>query len=198
MSSGEVICLTNREAFWGERTLHDAIKLIHTGKAVVVRADTSRLIHSGINRQGVVLKMPAPLVIKLVSFWGYIIKTEKIEWSKEAVFERDRNICQFVHRDAKGKRYQHVCTELDRTMDHLVPRSRGGKNTFINTVTSCVACNIKLKKNKTPLEAGMELIRLPGIPRSRKGDMAIISFAFNPNKKSHVAFQQYLAGIETD
>ena len=197
--SEAVVCLTSREAYWGERTLHDAIKLIHAGKAVIVRADTSRMIRSGIDRNGVVFKMPAPLVIKLVSFWGYTIKTEKIGWSKEAVFLRDKNICQFVHRDAKGKRFQYVCNEDDdRTMDHLVPRSRGGKDTFLNCVTACAQCNIKLKKNKTPLEAGMELIRLPGIPRSRKGDMAIISFNFNPNKPAHVAFHQYLQGIETD
>ena len=50
------------------------------------------------------------------------------------------------------------------TIDHILPRSRGGGNTWENLVCSCVKCNVK-KGNKTPLEANMTLLSKPRQPR---------------------------------
>ena len=51
-------------------------------------------------------------------------------------------------------------------MDHILPSSRGGKNSWENVVCSCVPCNLR-KDNRTLKEAGMNLIRIPRKPAWR-------------------------------
>jgi len=188
-----VVVLTNTFAYWGERDLHDALRLIVKGKVEVVSADESHQVRAGIGRDGLVVKMPAPLVVRLLEFSGIRIKREEVAWSPEAVYERDKNVCQFWHHDEKtGKRFKHKCSTDERTIDHLIPKSRGGKNSFLNCVTACQTCNIKLKKNRTPLEAGMELHRLPETPKRRRGDMVVLSFNFNPSNKAHQALVEVM------
>jgi 5-methylcytosine-specific restriction endonuclease McrA len=55
-------------------------------------------------------------------------------------------------------------------MDHVKPKSLGGPKTWENIVTSCKACNTK-KKNKTPKQANMPLLRRPFSPRVRMVDL---------------------------
>lgn len=50
------------------------------------------------------------------------------------------------------------------TLDHVVPKSRGGEKTWQNLVTSCERCNQK-KGNKTPSEARMKLFKVPSVPK---------------------------------
>jgi 5-methylcytosine-specific restriction endonuclease McrA len=50
------------------------------------------------------------------------------------------------------------------TLDHVVPKSRGGKKSWENLVTCCQRCNQK-KGDKTPLEASMELFNVPSVPK---------------------------------
>ena len=57
-----------------------------------------------------------------------------------------------------------VLTKADFTVDHIIPRSRGGKNTWGNTACACAACN-RRKGNRTPHEAGMRLLWEPKTPR---------------------------------
>jgi hypothetical protein len=185
-----VVVLTKNWSYWGERSLEDAIKLYFRGKIEIVKADESRHIKTGISRDGVVFKMPAPLVIRLLSFAGYKIKKEKIEWSEEAVFKRDNNICQYWHTDENGNQFKYKCNATDRTLEHVIPRSKGGTNSFTNCVCACRYHNTVVKKNHLPEEVGLKLIRKPEVPKSRKGDMAIISFSFNPQNKAHQAFYE--------
>jgi hypothetical protein len=185
-----VVVLTKNWVYWGERSLEDAIKLYFRGKIEIVKADESREIHAGISREGIVFKMPAPLVIRLLNFVGYKIKKEKIQFSEEAVFNRDSNVCQYAHTDENGKPFKYKCSYQDRTLDHILPISRGGKNSFENCVCACRYHNEKIKKNHTPEEVGLVLIRKPEVPKSHKGDMAIISFTFNPHNKAHQAFYE--------
>ena len=182
-----VVVLTRNFAYWGERPINDVIRLIVKGKAEIVRAEKGREIRGGITRDGIVFKMPAPLVVRLVEFVGYHIKSEKIQFSKEAVWERDHNVCQYYHRDEKGRRFRYKCNSEDRSIDHIIPKIQGGKNSFINCVTACKECNGKTKGGRTPREAGMELISIPVVPKRRKGDMVVLSFAFNPHSKAHQA-----------
>ena len=185
-----VVVLTKNWAYWGERSLEDAIKLYFRGKIEIVKADESREIHAGISRDGVVFKMPAPLVIRLLNFVGYMIKKEKIQFSEDAVFNRDGGVCQYWHYDEHGKAFKYKCDSEEKTLDHITPRSRGGENSFINCVLACRYHNITVKKNHTPEEVGLKLIRKPEVPRSRKGDMAIMTFSFNPHNKAHLAFYE--------
>tara|TARA_R110002153_G_scaffold27361_3_gene84932 strand:+ start:6630 stop:7139 length:510 start_codon:yes stop_codon:yes gene_type:complete len=71
------------------------------------------------------------------------------------IYWRDNLMCQYC--STKGH-------SRSLTLDHVVPRSRGGLGTWLNLVTCCVRCN-QIKGDKTPLEASMELIRVPYVPK---------------------------------
>jgi 5-methylcytosine-specific restriction endonuclease McrA len=79
---------------------------------------------------------------------------KQIRFSRYNIFARDRSVCQYC-----GKRWPK--NELN--LDHVIPRSRGGKTTWENIVCSCVACNCR-KGGRTPQEARMTLIRKPVRP----------------------------------
>jgi hypothetical protein len=68
--------------------------------------------------------------------------------SRHLIFKRDRHTCQYC-----GRR-----TEL--TLDHVMPQSRGGADTWENLVSACAPCNQR-KANRTPEEAGMKLANKP-------------------------------------
>ena len=78
-----------------------------------------------------------------------------VRFSRHNIFIRDRTECQFC-----GKRFSRA----DLNLDHVIPRSRGGKTTWENVVTSCIACN-RRKGGRLPAEAGLKLIRTPVRPR---------------------------------
>lgn len=190
-----VVVLTKYWHFWGERPLRDAIRLIVKGKVEIIKADESKHIKTGLSRSGATFKMPAPLVIRLLEFGGYKIKKTTVKYSDAAIYNRDKNICQYWHYDDKGKPFKYRCSEDDRTKDHVLPRSRGGEDSFENVVTCCRWHNVDVKKNLTPEEAGLKLIRKPTKPRYNKGDMAILTFTFNPHSEAHKAYCECL-GME--
>jgi 5-methylcytosine-specific restriction endonuclease McrA len=79
----------------------------------------------------------------------------RIRFSRQNIFLRDDGTCQYC-------REQLPRRELN--LDHVQPRSRGGKTNWENVVTSCIECNFK-KGGRTPEEAGMKLMRKPKKPR---------------------------------
>ncbi len=79
----------------------------------------------------------------------------KVKYSRRNIFNRDSNTCQYC-----GVQFSR--SEL--TVDHVVPKSRGGRNSFTNIVAACIPCNSK-KANKTPEEAGMQLLKSPFTPK---------------------------------
>ena len=70
------------------------------------------------------------------------------------LFRRDHNICAYCSDEFEGR---------DLTRDHVHPRSRGGSNDWVNSVTACKSCNMR-KANRTPEEAGMQLLYVPYRP----------------------------------
>lgn len=130
-------------------------------------------------------KVRRPLVVQLLKFKGYCPKTEEINWSKGAVFQRDDNICQYWHFDEMNKRFKYRCKPNERTCDHVIPKVQGGGDTFLNTVCSCSHCNITIKKGRTPKEAGLKLIRQPFIPKRNKRSYVQYKFPYDENKLSH-------------
>ncbi len=74
--------------------------------------------------------------------------------NQKALFRRDQHMCGY-------------CAQIFQrgalTRDHIHPKSRGGKDTWTNLVTSCVGCN-NVKGDRTPQEAGMELKYVPYVP----------------------------------
>jgi 5-methylcytosine-specific restriction endonuclease McrA len=79
----------------------------------------------------------------------------RIRFSRHNIFARDDHTCQYC-----GEPFPRRMLNLD----HVVPRSRGGRSNWENIVTSCIECNFK-KGGRTPEEAGMNLLRPPRRPR---------------------------------
>jgi 5-methylcytosine-specific restriction endonuclease McrA len=67
-----------------------------------------------------------------------------VRLNRKRIYKRDNNQCVYCG------------IEKNLTIDHIIPRSRGGKNSWINLVTCCSSCNLK-KANKTPEEANMKM-----------------------------------------
>ncbi len=78
----------------------------------------------------------------------------EVHLSREGILSRDDFTCQYC-----GKRHP----EGDLTIDHVIPRERGGRSTWENLVTACKACNSR-KANRLPHEAGLRLTRRPKRP----------------------------------
>ena len=74
--------------------------------------------------------------------------------NNKELFARDRHVCAYC-----GNTFKDAV--LSR--DHIIPRSRGGADTWMNVVTACGKCNQK-KDDKTLQEAGMELLYAPYVP----------------------------------
>lgn len=86
------------------------------------------------------LTLPSVIALK-----EYIPPARRTAFTRFNVFLRDRFICQYC-----GNRF----APQDLTFDHVIPRSRGGRTTWENVVTSCSSCNLR-KGNKLPREVGM-------------------------------------------
>jgi ribosomal protein L37E len=78
---------------------------------------------------------------------------------REILYARDAFMCAYCGIRHLDKR----AVEEYLTIDHVMPRSRGGDHTWTNTVTSCSACNHG-KADRTPEEAGMQLLYVPYAP----------------------------------
>lgn len=117
--------------------------LVLADKADVVEDDGTYL-HSEL------LRVPNPLVIRL----RYVVKVpyhRRTALSRRAVFARDEHCCQY-------------CGGSADSIDHIMPRSRGGLHAWENVAAACRPCNLS-KRDRTPDEAGMRLARAPRAPR---------------------------------
>lgn len=120
-----------------------AIKLIFTLKADIVYVN-DKLIRA----QSIAI--PEPSVIRLKYYVK--VKYKEPSLSKKNIILRDRRTCQYCGTQ-KGP----------FTVDHVIPKSRGGKDTWENLVCACVKCNLK-KGDMLPEEVGMKLISKPKKP----------------------------------
>jgi 5-methylcytosine-specific restriction endonuclease McrA len=103
--------------------------------------------------RGVGYDLQAPRVIRLVSCDRS--PRHGLRFNRRNVFARDGNRCQYC-----GKHFP--TSEL--SLDHVVPRSRGGLTSWENIVCACVGCNVR-KGGRTPHEARMQLIQQPVKPK---------------------------------
>lgn len=126
-----------------------AVKLIVNGKAEAVPGSTIvRKIQSIRKSFGV------PSVIRLLVEIPWAAHNKRIRFSRRNVVIRDNSKCQYCSKNI-GK--------SSGTLDHVIPRSRGGKTDYNNCVYCCKDCN-NTKGNRTPEEAGMKLIKKPKRP----------------------------------
>ena len=122
-------------------SLRHAIRMLCRQVAVVHEAEPDRQL--GI--------FPMPRIVRLVHYvvtkWRY---TAGPAWSRPGVLARDGRACGYCSRPAT-------------TVDHILPASRGGQNTWLNTVAACDGCNQR-KGDRIPAEAGMVLRIKPTAP----------------------------------
>jgi 5-methylcytosine-specific restriction endonuclease McrA len=109
-------------------------------------------------------RIRVPRVILLLLFDR--MPRKEVKFTRHNIFERDRNTCQYCGQ---------VFDRIDLNLDHVIPRDRGGPTSWENVVCSCIACNTR-KANRTPLEAGMTLVRKPKRPKWRP--FVQVSFGF--------------------
>jgi 5-methylcytosine-specific restriction endonuclease McrA len=122
-----------------------AILLVFDGKAEVLE-EHPRLVHSATRA------FPMPSVIRLV----YLIRRPRprVKLTRREVFIRDAYTCQYCGRQGH-----------DLTIDHIVPRHRGGEHSWENLVSACKTCNHR-KGGKTLAQARMALRTIPAEPRA--------------------------------
>lgn len=95
-------------------------------------------------------------VPKIIRLLGYDkLPAVGVKLNRRNLFARDQNRCQYC-----GKRF--ATTEL--SLDHVIPRSQGGDNSWENIVCACIHCNVK-KGGRTPQQAHMTLINHPVKPK---------------------------------
>jgi len=92
----------------------------------------------------------APTVIRLRQFIR--VPYREIPLTRKNVFQRDQNCCKYC-----GQKNKKL------SIDHVIPRSRGGTDNWENVITACLQCNVR-KGNRTPEEANMPLLGPPFKP----------------------------------
>jgi 5-methylcytosine-specific restriction endonuclease McrA len=98
-------------------------------------------------------QIQVPRVIRLVGYEK--LPKHTVKFNRRNIFARDNNQCQYC-----GRKFP--TTEL--SLDHVIPRSQGGKSTWENIVCACVNCNVR-KGGRTPKQAHMSLVRKPEKPK---------------------------------
>ncbi|MCV6992843.1 HNH endonuclease [Mycobacterium timonense] len=125
----------------------EAVRLILRGAVYVIDVH-SPAVH--IRSPSLVIELP--ISVALHEYVHIPYKPDN-RVTRDGVLRRDRNICCY-------------CGGPADTVDHILPRSRGGGDTWYNLVAACQACN-GVKDDLTPQEAGMRLIREPFEPKER-------------------------------
>ena len=124
-----------------------AVVLLLKEKAELVEAAQARLRAENFS-------IPTPLVIRLV-YYVKIPRRISLPVTRRTVLARDNYTCQYCNA---------IPPRQQLTIDHVLPRSRGGKTTWENVVTACEKCNGR-KGSRTPAEANMQLLTEPKRPR---------------------------------
>jgi len=133
---------------------YQPVNLCRTRRAIVLvlrgRAETVENSRGEIRSVCQVFQIPS--VIRLACVVNRPHQQRKL--TKIEVFNRDHYTCQYCGRQTK-----------ELTLDHVIPRGRGGEHTWENIVSACIPCN-RRKGGRTPGEAGMKLLRQPRVPRN--------------------------------
>ena len=124
----------------------DDVWFLQGGRGVRFTLETGAVL-------AVVGELAVPRVIRLLTY-DRVPKT-RVRLNRRNLFARDGSRCQYCGRKFK------TC---DLSIDHVVPRSRGGRTEWGNVVCACLACNVK-KGGRTPSEARMRLVKKPKRPK---------------------------------
>ena len=145
-------------------TIKRGFVLVDKGKAEIVKSDDESPIISGYK------KYVRPLIIRLLKYIKY--QTRTLRANRNRIYKRDNYQCVYCG------------SNKSLTLDHVIPKSRGGKNEWTNLVTSCFKCNLK-KANRTPEEAKMQMRHKPFAP-TLLNESITVSKIWNDYQKSFV------------
>ena len=120
------------------------------------------------------LRIRVPEIIVLASYDS--IPRREVPFTRRNLYKRDAFTCQYCERRMSSE---------DLSIDHVIPRSKGGKTSWTNCVLACIRCNVR-KGNRAPEEAGLRLSRAPQKPRWEP----ILSI---PVGKRRISWQQFVA-----
>jgi 5-methylcytosine-specific restriction endonuclease McrA len=147
-------------------TIRRAVVLLLKEKAVVIE-------HGEWELRSATQTLNRPVVIRLVTYVRIPRDTHRRKITRRAVFARDDWTCQYC-----GSR-------SNLTVDHVIPKSKGGGSCWENIVASCAPCN-RRKGDALPRQVGMKLLRQPRTPKP-----TVFIQVASPSIPS--AWQQYLA-----
>lgn len=154
-----------------------AVQLLFLGKVEVIEE-----YEQDARSTYLVIKIPA--VVRLL---GRVRRRKSpVRFSRVNIYARDGYKCQYC-----GERRPND----DLTFDHVTPRSRGGTTTWTNIVTCCTTCN-GTKRNRTPAEAGMRLLKQPVEPRTAPAVVLRISKQHAPAQWG--AYLYWTAALDQD
>jgi 5-methylcytosine-specific restriction endonuclease McrA len=125
----------------------DALSMVWRGKARMLESYPNRTINT------THVKFPEPSVIVLDRFVDF--KFFQVGCNRRNIYDRDQNICQYCRKCFSPSKL---------TLDHVIPKSKGGPKSWENLVTSCKSCNQK-KGNLHLSETGMNLVSMPKKPK---------------------------------
>ncbi len=157
--SGKVLVLNQNYEAMSICNVQRAVVLLFLGKAELISSKDSRLIYS------IKTSLPFPTIVRLRVYIK--VPYKKIVLSRKNILRRDNHKCVYCQR-----------TDLPLTLDHIVPKSKGGDDSWENLVTACVKCNNK-KGDRLPEEAKMLLHK-------------------KPTRPSHITFMKHFIGRVDD
>jgi 5-methylcytosine-specific restriction endonuclease McrA len=123
-------------------SVHRGFVLVDKGKAEIIKSDENPIV-AGYKTY------IRPLVIRLLKYINHFTRT--LRPNRNRIYKRDGNECVYCG------------SSKNLTLDHVIPKSRGGTNDWTNLVTSCFKCNLK-KADRTPDEARMVMRQKPYVP----------------------------------
>lgn len=132
-----------------------AVILLYLGKAELIASKDSKMIRS------VRAAFPFPTIVRLRIYIR--VPYKKIVLSRKNILRRDLYSCQYCKR-----------ADVALTLDHVIPKSKGGDDSWENLITACISCNNK-KGDRTPEESKMTLFK-------------------KPTKPSHITFMKHFVG----
>lgn len=144
-------------------TIKRGFVLVDKGKAEIVKSDDNPIV-------GGYKTYIRPVIIRLLKYIKYHSRT--LRANRNRIYKRDGHQCVYCG------------SNKNLTLDHVLPKSRGGKNDWTNLVTSCFKCNLK-KADRTPDEAKMVMRQKPYAP-TLVNENATLSNVWNDFQKSFV------------
>lgn len=159
--NGRVLLLNQTYEPLGTVSVPRAIIMVFKNSVYVEEWDGDRVLHTPRD------EYPVPSVVRRRTYINIRRRREATGMKRLRVYIRDKYRCQYCG-DKKNP------SEL--TLDHILPRSRGGDNSPVNIVTACIICNNR-KANRTPDEARMPLLTSQSLLRAKLERVVLCHYA---------------------